>query len=476
MDIDNLKIDLKIFKIDKSFYEFSEKSFDEMISIMKENHIKKLRHKSKDKGPAIEEPKITIYEEEEFKFWFYCYKQIKEKFYWKIFLPDELTENQDFEILEFSYVLFAWYKNELYCVIGGSGMSVIKKYIHPSFGIEIYRRIAEVTNDNIIELYTRSIANNISSKKETFNFNQTISETLDYSNVPTKIKLKIRDTLKDGLFSKYDLDPNLAIMEVGSYFYLRKRIDFLELKELIVDLVDIYENNQPKNLTLFTKINDEDLVKNLNRTLLEIIIDDVLRHENQQTVRRLQTDVIEIVHPSKLEIFYECDKFLIRYKFSRGKKDIETFERSDLYFTTTKFIYDNLVDTNNRFDIGKDIYKLNIVGFINGKEKTYGNLFSHVTAEIEFEQNKYFKIDGHWYILENQFLSIMNEDAKNYYKKYCLSENFLTQWNANDDEDKYNKSYESIENCFVLDKVIHDNIELCDLLYIHENTAYFIHY
>lgn len=49
MDIDNLKIDLKIFKIDKTYYEFREKSFDEMIIIMKDNHIKKLMHKSKKK-------------------------------------------------------------------------------------------------------------------------------------------------------------------------------------------------------------------------------------------------------------------------------------------------------------------------------------------------------------------------------------------------------------------------------------------
>ncbi|MDY3521066.1 TIGR04141 family sporadically distributed protein [Riemerella anatipestifer] len=471
MDIDSLKIDLKIFKIDKTYYEFREKSFDEMIIIMKDNHIKKLMHKSIN----IEEPKITEYEEGDFKFWFYCYKQIQEKFYWKVFLPIELTEEQDFEILEFSYVLFTKYKEELYCVIGGSGMNVIKKFIHPSYGIEIYQRIADVTSDNIIELNTRSIANNISSKKETFNFNQTISETLDYSNVPTKIKLKVRDELKDGLFKKYDLDTNLAIMEVGSYFYLRKRIDFSELKQLIIDIEDIYENNTPKNLTLFTKINDEELVIKLNRQLQELIIDDVLRHENPQTARKLQNEVIEIVHPSKLETFYECNKFLIRYKFSKGKKDIRVFDRNDLYFITTKYIYDNTIDINNRFEIGKDVYKLNIVGFIDDKEKTYGNLFSHITAEIEFERNKYFKIDGHWYILENQFLSIMNEDAKAYYTKYRLEENLLIYWNDSDDEDAYNKSYEPFDNYFVLDKVISENIELCDILYINDGTAYFIH-
>ncbi|CAI9678918.1 DUF6119 family protein [Elizabethkingia anophelis] len=475
MNIGDLKIDLKVFKIDKTYYEFREKSFGEMIIIMKDNHIKKLMHKSKKNSVAIEDPKITEYEEGNFRFWFYCYKQIQEKFYWKVFLPSELTEEQDFEILEFSYVLFIQYLNNLYCVIGGSGMNVIKKFIHPSFGIEIYQRIAEVTTDNVMELNTRSIANNISSKKETFNFNQTISETLDYSHVPTKIKLKIRDELKEGIFNKYRLDTNLAIMEVGSYFYLRKRIDFFELKDLIIDLHNIYEGNPPKNLSLFTKINEEELVTTLDKHLQELIVDDVLKHENSQTVRQLQNDIIEIVHPSKLETFYECNKFLIRYKFSKGKNDIEIYDRNDLYFITTKYIYNNINEIDNRFEIGKNLYKLNIIGFVNEKEKTFGNLFSHITAEIEFKQKKYFKIDGHWYILEDHFLSVMNEDAIAYYNKYLLKDKFLIPWNNGDDEDSYNKSYEVFENCYVLDKVISDNIELCDILYIHNGTAYFVH-
>lgn len=57
----------------------------------------------------------------------------------------------------------------------------------------------------------------------------------------------------------------------------------------------------------------------LDKHLQELIVDDVLKHENSQTVRQLQNDIIEIVHPSKLETFYECNKFLIRYKFSKGK-------------------------------------------------------------------------------------------------------------------------------------------------------------
>ncbi|MGV0827560.1 DUF6119 family protein [Empedobacter brevis] len=475
MDIDKFKIDLKIFKIDKFFYELREKKFEEIIEIIKDNHLKKLRHKHKDLNMEEFDLKITKYDEDEFYFWSYSFRLSKEKYYWKAFLPDKLTEKHNFDIVEFSYVLFIRYKNELYCVISGSGMNVIKKYIYPTFGIEVYQRIAAPTSDNIIELNTRSIANNISSKRETFNLNQTISETINYSDVPTKIKLKVREELKLNEFKKYNLDSNLALMEVGSYFYLRKKIGFKDLKELVIDIHNIHSNKKPIQLTLFSKINDLSLLKDLDNNLIELIKDDIQLHNEPSRVKQAQNDVIELVHPSKLERFYECDKFTIKFKFSRGKKDIDIFERADLYFEATKFIFNNLDDINDRFKIGQDIFRLNIVGYVNNIEKTYGNLFSHITAEIDYLSKKYFKIDGHWYILEDQFLNLMNEDAKAYYSKYLLNESILHFWDDGEDEDTYNKSYEEMEGYYILDKVISENIELCDILTIKDNKAFFIH-
>lgn len=475
MDIEKFNIDFKIFKIDKNFYDLRDKNYDEIIEIIKDNHLKKLRHKFKDFDISIVNPKITTLKEGVFDFRAYYFSQPKEKFYLKVFLPKELTENQNFDIIEFSYVLFIKYKSEIYCIISGSGISVIKKYLHPTFGIEIYQRIASPTNDNIIELFIRSIANNISSKKETFNLNQTISETLEYSDIPTKIKLKIRDELKLKEFKKYDLDENLAIMEIGSYFYLRKKINFQELKELIIDLHKIYVKNQPKQLTLFNKVNDSNILKKLDDELLNLVANDVQLHNDASRVRQAQNEVIEMVHPTKLERFYDCDKFLIRYKFSRGKKYLEIKDRSDLYFQSTKYIFESLNKITDRFEIKQSIFKLNIRGFVNNREVTFGNLFSHITAEMDFNNNKYFKIDGHWYVLEDNFLDIMNDDAKEYYSKYLLKENILINWIDGDDEDTYNRSYYDIDQCYVLDKVIKDNIELCDVLIIKNNVAYFVH-
>lgn len=467
------KFNLKIFQIDRSYYEFKDASVSEIIDIIKANHEKKIRHKFKD--ITIVDPKITIQTEGKYKFWSYCYNQPKEKYYWKLFLPENLTENQNFDIIEFSFVLFIKFKKEIYCVISGSGMNVIRKFINPSFGIDIYQRIAKPKEDIVNDLEIRGIASNISQKKQIFNFNQTIAETLDYSEVPTKIKLQIRDDLKQKEFKKYNLNPNLALLEIGSYFSIRKKINFEELKTLIRDLHNIRKKNKPVQLTLFFKINDPDLVSELDETLKENIIDDILLHNTPDKARTNLNDIIEVVHPSKLERFYECYNFLIRAKFSRGKNDINVTDRSNLYFDCTKHIFDNLDNINDRFKIKGKLYTLNIVGKINDSEITYGHFFSHITAEIDYLNDKYFRIDGHWYQLDDDFLELMNNDAKEFYSKYRLKEPLLLKWPDDKDEDFYNKSHDFKDEYFVLDKVINDNIELCDLLIFKNDLVYFVH-
>lgn len=118
---------------------------------------------------------------------------------------------------------------------------------------------------------------------------------------------------------------------------------------------------------------------------------------------------------------------------------------------------------------------MNIVGHINKSEITYGHFFSHITAEIDYVGRKYFKIDGHWYLLDDNFLDLMNNDAKEYYTKYRLKDDLLLDWPKKKDEDYYNKSHNHLENYFVLDKVITDNIELCDLLIVTDSKVHFVH-
>lgn len=53
MDIGKRKINIKVFQINRSFYEIKEKSFKEILSIIKANHEKALHSKFEDLSLAF---------------------------------------------------------------------------------------------------------------------------------------------------------------------------------------------------------------------------------------------------------------------------------------------------------------------------------------------------------------------------------------------------------------------------------------
>ena len=229
-----MKFNLKIFLINKSFFPLKGKTNKEIIEYIKDNHKKGLHAQETDLN--IVKPTLNHYTEKDFEFYSYCYNQPKDQKYWKLFLPDKLGDNQNFEIVEFSFVLFIVYKSNIYCTVGGSGFNVIQSFVDNNFGIDFYQHFAKPEEDIILKVSTRGVASNISQKDNTFVYDQRISESLEYSEIPKKLKVILREELKNGIFKKYDLEKERGLMEIGSYFSLRKKIDFEDLKSLIIDI------------------------------------------------------------------------------------------------------------------------------------------------------------------------------------------------------------------------------------------------
>ncbi|EPE9920648.1 DUF6119 family protein [Flavobacterium psychrophilum] len=468
-----MKFNLKIFLIDKNFYLLKGKNNNEIIDFIKDNHKKGLHAQETDL--EIVKPTLNHFIEDDFEFYTYCYNQPKTQNYWKLFLPDELADNQNFEIVEFSFVLFVIYKSNIYCTVGGSGFNVINTFIESNFGIDLYQHFAKPEEDIILKVGTRGVASNISQKDNTYTYDQRISESLEYSEIPKKIKVLVRKELKKGIFKKYNLDDEKAIMEIGSYFSLRKKINFEELKELIIDINNIRsDKSNYTQLTLFSKIVDDKLITELDNGLKEKITDDVILHDSPHELHKIKEGIIEVINPKRLEKFYECDKFKIRFKKTRSKNDRTVKDKEDLYFECTEHIFKSLEDFTNRKEIKAKLFDLDVIGLIGDKESTFGNFYSHIVCERTYLGKKYFRVDGNWYFLDNKFLERINKDAINTYKQNELSEKLLNKWENDWDEDTYNLSHKK-SNYFILDKLIEDNIELCDILIIENNTLYFVH-
>ena len=471
--MNKIKFNLKVFLINKNHFVLKEKSNKEIINVITSNHKRSLH--AEDQDIEIVQPKLNHLKQGKFDFYTYCYNQAKPQNYWRLFLPDELGENQDFNVIEFSYVLFTIYKSNIYCVVGGSGFKVIQSYMDINFGIDFYQHFAKPSEDILLKVTTRGVAGNISQKDNTFNYDQRISESLEYSEIPKKIKIVIRKELKKGIFKKFKLDGDKDVMEIGSYFALRKKLSFDELKQLIKDIHKIRKDKSNYvQLTLFSRVENSNLISELDNDLMDKIANDVVLHNTPADLNQLNDDIIEMVNSKKLEKFYECDEFRIRFRKTWGKNDRMVNDRKNLYKECTNHIFQNINNINDRFTIKGKFYDLNVIGLINGKDSTFGTFYSHIISELTYKSKKYFRIDANWYYLDDRFLEQIKKDAINTYIENKLEIELLKKWKTGWDEDKYNLKHNK-KGYYVLDKLIKENIELCDILIVKENTIYFVH-
>ncbi len=472
MSLKKVKFNLKIFKIDKLYYEFEDKYDEEIVELIRENHKKNLH--ANDEDMSIVKPNLEKFEDGEFTFFTYCYNQPKDQNYWKLFLPDELIGDQNFELIEFSFVLFIIYKNSIYCILGGSGINVLKRYLDNYFGLEFYQHFASPNDDISIVVNTRGVTGNLSQRSNTYNNLQSIKDSLVYSEIPKKLKIIIRDELVKGIFKKYKIDSDNALMEIGAYFSFRKKLNFEELKTLIIDIHKIMsDKSKYVQLSLFNRIKDPNLIKELDDFLKSKIIDDIILHDTPEHLNNLNSDIIEVVNHKKIEKFYECSNYRLHFHKKRLKSDIVVSGREDLYFNATKYIYENLENINDRFDIQKKLLELSIIGMIDTKDVTFDPFYNHIVAEIPFKSKKYFRIDNQWFQLDDLFLEQIKQEAINNYKLYEFKKDILLPWTSGD-EDFYNKQHIG-KKFFIFDKRIKENIELCDILYLGDNDLYFIH-
>ncbi|KQT29548.1 hypothetical protein ASG22_19685 [Chryseobacterium sp. Leaf405] len=468
----DLKFNLKIFSIDLQHYELRNKDLDNVIKIITKNHKNHLHASDKD----FEQFKYPLQEieDEDFYFYSYCYNQTKDQNYWKYFLPEELAKDQNFDLIEFSHVLFICYKNKLYCVTSGSGITVIKKYLDNYFGIELYQHFASLNDDITISINTRGVTGNLSQRSNTFNYSQSIKDSLLYSEIPKKLKVVIRKELRDGIFREFNLDDESSIMDLGSYFSLRKKINFEELKRLIVTIEKILgDTSNYKNLSLFNRVKDSNILEDLRNSLLEKIIEHILMHDQPENIKKSEYDIVEVVNSKQIEKFYECNTFRLHFFRKKKKTDLQLTSRDELYFNITKQIYNSLENISDRKEIVDKINQLSIIGIIDSKEETFDNFYNHLVTEITLNDGKYFRTDNTWFKLDNNYLSQIREEAINNYELYELKERILKPWNQAN-EDLYNINH-SEKNYYVFDKKFIDNIELCDIMYYDKSTMYLIH-
>lgn len=457
--------ELKIFQINISHFELVNKSVPEIINLIVNNHKNRLDVKS----CFITRENIDGYE-----YVLYTYREEERDSRWIDFFSKNLIKDHNFKKSHFSFVLFIITEHNIYATIGGSGIRVITRFLNERFGIDLYEKFGDPITDKVISYTVRSVTGISSEKKETLNTGTSVNQMIDLTDIPTKLTIPIKQEILDTFFPYLNIDVNVNFLEIGSYFHIKKKISFQELQQVVENLELINSSQEINPISSFVKLKrNQSLFEALEDKLIERIFDEINYYINPAIYDVYEKMDIDFLHPKSLQQFIECDEYQI---FEPNKKSslLTIKNRFKIFESVLRKIAENPL---NQFELKQYLRKLRVIGLRNSVKKTEAPFLNHLTTEIKLTKS-YFKIDNTWYEVNDNFISKINGLCTELIKENYLNKIFLDiKWGKGVNEGEYNSYYSKKQNFIVLDKVLPENIEICDLIYIDDanKELYFIH-
>lgn len=390
---------------------------------------------------------------------------------WKNFLEELVDDLPSIKNISYSYVMFLEYESKIFAVTGGKGYLVIQEYKDNNFGLELLSKILD-PNDPVIKQTTDRYlsGNRIGAKNYFLNYVSLNSESSISNFFKSIVTFFTKKQIEEIFGIPIDYGRNEYKFDVKDSIKLGKELNIKELDIFIKKISHLLDGKTKTKINFFHEVNSSDpLFDELNKIFEEEIM------------RNAQSNFNEIVsnfHISNLRT--DCDTYNIIKKntdtlFCSFKQSLNFNDIISLFNEKfkTKIIY------NPSKSIIQDFFKqLKVVGYIENEEVDNKQLLDIVEYTTLYKNNKYWFIDGKWYYIDEQFIDLINQQFSIKVTPKVINENIsleLKDWAEGIDEGQYSYSYNEIENVFVLDRILVDNIELCDLLVINESDLYLIH-
>jgi uncharacterized protein (TIGR04141 family) len=469
-----IKQNVKLYKIDTLFYELRDiKSVVDKIQYVVNDHRTR-----NDKIEELNQP-LSNFQIEGFTYHLYVFSQNQSVSTWKDFLPQKLTKGEDFYLQETSFVLFIEAANDIYAMIGGTAIQVIKRYINTTFGLDTFAKIADIESNKVQSIKSRGVTGNVAGNATFYRKEHRLIDTISFGKIPSEINFEFTE---ESIVDIFDFIPNeerAAIFgRASSSFQIKTPLTFKQTHEFIKKITEIEKIESFTPLSSLIQITDPHIINELIRPrLFNILRDDMIKIAEPHNAASNKYD-FDFCHPSKMAAFYECDEYRV-YASKAQKPFLIVANKEDIYEGTMKHIYGN-VEHTNLFSFMSFTAGIMVKGYSKGQRKTIATFIDHISCEIDLERGgvSYFCIDTKWYKVRGNFITDINDTSLKLLRGNKLDNQILINPWKNPkitDEGAYNLSYLGEKGFLVLDKMLGNNIEMCDLLYSVENKVYLIH-
>ena len=467
---------IKVYKIDKFQYEIRSSNIlrDKVLKIINRYHRISDEYKSDNKIP----PYYTEYsiDSSNLDCIFYPFAVGQSRSPWHHFLPSELKRGIELNQQVPSFVLFVLSPKEIFAIVGGKGLKAVKRYLDFDFGFRVLSRIAQPDKNIVHSIETRSITGNVASRREFYKNDRTLLDIIDFSRLQKEILFEFN---KKNLRKIFGLSPhkNTRVYGLaGEGFQIRLSIDFFDVAKIITKLEEILEWNVLSPLSMFIPLKNSAEVD----TIIEPLLIERIFNRLYKNLTREQSEFYDydFCHPSKLEQFYEADEYHVYLKGHRTPF-IVTNNRDEIY----NLALDKVKQT---LDIDIVAHLMSTLGGM--KVRCYKEsievdnmrvpFLACINCEIMYKSRPLFKIDGKWYHVSDTFITDLNRRCSSLISTNYLSDGILTKtWSSSSgvSEGTYNSFYEGEKGYMVFDKLIVDEIELCDIIHYDDSNLYVIH-
>lgn len=473
-----MKITPNFFRIDKSHKDL--KKIDENYKII--GKIIETAYVNKNFPFVKDDIKISSFIKEEIIYYLYTYKSEDKESDWADFLPYQLKENSNFTQSKLSLLLFIEILNELFVVVGGNAFWIVTPYIDHVFGLTFYDRLITLDKDEAISTKSRGLTGKRAGVSEQFRDEHRMIDFLQFGKIPKELHIKLSHEISSLYFSNLLSAGERLKIVAGKGFKINKEVDFDDLDLTINAFKDILSVVPKEEISSYINIQNISEISNLNSELTNLIYNNIEQVVNQSK-SSLDDFEFDFCNPNNIEAFYNADSYrLYEYKENGNKKDglFDTVDdKSKIYPTVIKRAIE--LYPNDKASLVSYLYGVQVSCYLGSRMKANAGFMYHFNTEISSNGRSYFLIDSKWYKLKDTFLLTLEKQSILILKNTQLSSGIINkQWDYNKltksyiNEGKYNNLYNQ-DGYIVIDTIISDGIELCDILYISNDEIYLIH-
>lgn len=392
---------------------------------------------------------------------------------WKETLKD-LVENSDLNSIEntnYSFLFFIKINDSIFAITGGKGHLAISEHKNYFFGLDILSKIME-PNDNIIKgTADRALHGNRFSGNQQFNNFVNLRSEDSISSYFRQINTHLdKETISKEFGVKINNGRDGVNFLARDSIKLGKSLTLNELDLFIMNIKRIVDKEGSKSLiNKFTEINNQDnLYSELNERLEYDLMNLIYNEEIYSSITLLNSTQFDL----------ECDFYILK-KSSHVRKLLESESKINIddVINVIREKYSNPEDLKNLKLIEDFLKPIRLYGILDGETEVDDRIFDLLDVHLKHNDSSYLFISGKWFLLDNKFI----EDIDDLFSSQVTplhrgtdEINFLNSW-TNGSEGDYNFSHHKNEDVLVLDKILVENIEVCDLMTIKDNKTFYVH-